>query len=60
MLERKELARPPEACLHLVDAEERPVAAAQLVGTFQIPGRGHEDAVADDRLHDEQRHVLTA
>ena len=60
VLEREELAGAPEARLHLVDAEERAVAAAQLLRALQIARGRQEDAVADDGLDDEERHVLGA
>ena len=60
VLEREELAGAPEAGLHLVDAEERPVAAAQLLRALEVARRRQEDAVADDRLDDEERDVLGA
>ena len=39
VLEREELAGAPEARLHLVEAEERAVAAAQLLRAFQVARR---------------------
>ena len=60
MLERQELAGAAERGLHLVDAEERAVAATQLLGTLEIARRRQRDAVADHGLDDEQRHVLGA
>ena len=58
MLEREQLACAPEAGLHLVDGEERAVAAAELLGTFEVAGRREVHAVALDRLDQEERDVL--
>src|SRR5438132_3230853 len=60
MLEREQLPRPPEAGLHLVDGEERAVAAAQLLRAFQVTGRGQVDAVALNRLDQEERDLFSA
>src|SRR3954447_12415716 len=58
MLVPEHLPRAAEAGLHLVDAEERPVAAAELLRTFEVAGRREGDALALDRLDEEKRNVL--
>jgi hypothetical protein len=60
VLEREELARSPEARLHLVDAEERAVTPAQLLGAFEISRRRQVEAVPDDGLDHEEGDVLPA
>ncbi len=60
MLQREQLPGAPEARLHLVDAEERPVPAAQLLRALEVAGLGQMDAVALHRLDDEERDVLAA
>src|SRR5207245_942313 len=58
VLEGKHPARAPEAGLHLVNAEERAVAAAQLLRALEVALRREEGAVALDRLDQEERDVL--
>src|SRR5581483_1507222 len=58
VLEREEAAGATEAGLHLVDAEERPVAAAQRLCAFEIALRRERAALPLDRLDDEDRDVL--
>ncbi len=58
MVEREHLAGAAEARLHLVDAEERPVAPAELLGALQVAGRRQVDALALDRLDQEEGDVL--
>ena len=60
VLEREQLARAAEAGLHLVDAEERAVAAAELLRAFEVAGRRQVDALALHRLDEEERDVLAA
>ena len=60
VVEREHAARPPEAGLHLVDAEERPVASAQLLRTLQVAPRGEVRPVPLHRLDDEDGDVLAA
>ena len=60
VLEGEQLPRAAEAGLHLVDGEERPVAAAELLRAFEIAGRRQVDALALDRLDEEERDVLAA
>ncbi len=59
MLAGEEAAGAPETGMHLVDAEQRPVAAAQLLRALEIAGLRQVDAFAEDRLDDEDRDVLT-
>ena len=58
MLEREQAAGAPEARLHLVGAEERPVAAAELLGALEVAVRRQVHALPLDGLDDEERHVL--
>src|SRR6478672_4231684 len=58
MLEGKQLPRPAEARLHLVDGEERPVAPAKLLDVFEIAVRRQVDALALNGLDEEQRDVF--
>src|SRR5205807_8728379 len=44
--------------LHLVDAEERPVAAAQLLGPLEVALGWEEGAMALDRLDEEERDLF--
>ena len=60
VVEREHAARATEPGLHLVDAEERPVAAAQLLRTLEITVGGEVRPVALNGLDDEDRHVLAA
>ena len=60
MLEREHRPRAAEAGLHLVDAEERPVPAAQRLRAFEVAGRREMHALALHRLDDEERDVLAA
>ena len=58
MLEGEQPARAAEARLHLVDGEECPVAAAELLCAFEVAVRRQIHALALDRLDEEERHVL--
>ena len=58
MLEGEHPARAAEAGHHLVDAEERPVAAAELLRSREVAVRRQVDALALHRLDEEERHVL--
>ena len=60
MLAGEHASRAPEAGGHLVDAEERPVSAAELLRPLQVARLREDDAVPDDRLGEKQRHVLAA
>ena len=60
VLQGEQLPGAPEARLHLVDAEERPVAPAELLRALEVAGLGQVDAVALHRLDDEERDVLAA
>ena len=60
MLEREHPARPPEPGHHLVDAEERPVAAAQLLRSLEVAVRRQVDPLALHRLDEEERDVLAS
>jgi hypothetical protein len=58
VLEREQPAGAAKAGLHLVDAEECPVPAAQGLSALQIPRRRQVDAFALHRLDEEDRDVL--
>ena len=58
MLEREHAPCPPEAGHHLVDAEERPVAPAELLRPLEVAVRRQVDALALHRLDEEERDVL--
>ena len=58
VLEREHAPRPAEAGLHLVDGEERPVAAAELLRALEVAGRRQVDAFPLDRLDEEDGDVL--
>ncbi len=58
MLEGEELARAAKSGLDLVDAEERPVPAAQLLRALQIAVRREVHALPLDWLDEEHRDVL--
>ena len=58
MLECEERSGPTESRLYLVDGEQRPVAATQLLRAFEVALRREEHAVSLDRLDDEERDVL--
>ena len=58
VLEREHAAGAAEAGLHLVDAEERPVAAAELLRALEVAGLGEVDALALHGLDEEERDVL--
>ena len=60
MLEREQLAGAAEAGLHLVDAEERPVPAAERLRALEVAGRRQVHALPLDRLDEEERDVLAA
>ena len=60
MLEGEQLSRAPEAGLHLVDGEERPVAAAELLRAFEIAVRRQVHALPLNRLDEEDRYVFAA
>ncbi len=60
MLEGEELARATEARLHLVDAEERPVATTQFLRSAEVAGRRQVDALPLHGLDEEESHVLGA
>ena len=60
VLEREQLAGAPEAGLHLVDAEERPVAAAELLRAGQVTIVRELRSMPLNGLDDEDRHVLAA
>src|SRR3954462_13357936 len=60
VLEGEHPARSPEPGHHLVDAEERPVAAAQLLGALEVPVGRQMDSLPLHRFDDEERDVLTA
>jgi hypothetical protein len=59
VLEGEHPARAAEAGHHLVDAEERPVAAAELLGSREVAVRREVDALALHRLNEEERHVFS-
>ena len=58
VLEGEELAGPPESGLHLVDREQGAVSAAKLLRTPEVPPGRQVDALALNRLDEEERHVL--
>src|SRR5215212_11722302 len=58
MLERQKPARPPHSGLDLVEHEQRPVAAAQLLRARQVARRWDPHTFALHRLDDEGRHIL--
>ena len=58
VLEREHPPGAAEAGLHLVDAEERAVAAAELLRALEVAGGRQVDALALDRLDEEHRDVL--
>ena len=58
MLEREQPPVRPKPGLHLVDAEERAVAAAELLRALEVAGRRQVDALALHRLDEEDRDVL--
>jgi hypothetical protein len=60
VLEGEQLARAGEARLHLVNSEESPVAAAELLSAFEITVRRQVHSLALDRLDEEECHVLAA
>src|SRR5438552_4783459 len=60
VLESEQLPRASESGLHLVDREERPVAAAQLLRALQVAGWREVDTVALYWFDDEQRDVLAS
>ena len=60
MLGGEQPPRAPEARLHLVEAEERPVAAAELLRAVEVAGLRQDDALAEHGLDDEERDVLAA
>ena len=60
MLEREHPSRPPEPGHHLVDAEERPVATAQLLRSLEVPLGWQIDPFPLHGLDDEERDVFTA
>ena len=60
MLEREQPARAAEAGLHLVGAEERPVAAAELLRALEVAGRRQVHALPLHRLDEEDGDVLAA
>ena len=60
VLEREHLPGPAEAGLHLVDAEERAVAAAELLRALEVARRRQVHALALDRLDEEDGDVLAA
>ena len=59
-LECEEAPGPAQTRLHLVDAEERPVAAAELLGALEEARRRQVHALALEGLDDEDRDVLAA
>ena len=59
MLEGEHPARTAEAGHHLVDAEERPVAAAELLRSREVAVRRQVDALALHRLDEEERNVFS-
>jgi len=58
MIVTPELSGPAEAGLHLVDREERPVAAAELLRSLEVAGRREMDAFPLDRLDEEHGDVF--
>src|SRR5207247_1174948 len=60
MFQREHPPGAAEAGLHLVDAEEGSVAAAELLCALEVAGGGDVDALALHRLDDEERDVLRA
>ena len=58
MLEGEQPPRAAESGLHLVDGEERPVAAAELLGALQIAVRRQVHALSLDRLDEEERDLF--
>ena len=60
MLEGEQLPGPAEAGLHLVDREQRAVAAAELLRAGEVAVRREVDAVTLDRLDEEERDVPAA
>ena len=60
MLGGEQLPGAAEAGLHLVEAEERAVAAAELLRAGEVAVGGQDHALAEDRLDDEHRDVLAA
>ncbi len=58
VLQREHSPGPPEARLHLVHAEERPVAAAELLRALEVAVRRQVDALSLDGLDEEERDVL--
>src|SRR6266516_5144972 len=60
MVERKQAAGATEAGLNLVDAEERPVATAELLRAFQVTVRWKLRPMPLNGLDDEDRNVLAA
>jgi len=60
VVEREHAAGSAEAGLHLVDAEQRSVAAAEFLRALEVAIRRKEWAVALDRLDDENGDVLAA
>src|SRR5205814_4993939 len=59
VLEGEHPARAAEAGHHLVDAEERPVTAAQLLRSGEVAVRRQVDALALHRLDEKERHVFS-
>src|SRR4051812_36996083 len=60
VLEGEELPRASEACLHLVDGEERPVLPAELLRPGEVAVGREVDTVTLDRLDEEEGDVLAA
>ena len=58
MLEREQLPRAAEAGLHLVDAEERAVRAAERLCALEVAGRRQVHALPLDRLDEEEARRL--
>ncbi len=58
VLEGEHPARPPEARHHLVDTEQRPVAAAQRLRALEVAVGRQVNPLALHRLDEEERHVL--
>ncbi len=58
MLEGEQPARASEAGLHLIDAEQRAVAAAELLRGLQVSGRWQMHALSLYRLDEEDGDIL--
>src|SRR5205823_3806209 len=58
VLEREELARPAETCLHLVDGKKGPVAPAERLRLRKVLRWRQVHTVTEDRLDEEHGDVL--